>query len=78
MGILFYFNKIHEHDGSLPLFSLFFPSADTVLLPENKDAASPTSVKTDESSKTQLSELETSVAEFLNKSEVNIFDKQIF
>nr|XP_022341390.1 mucin-19-like [Crassostrea virginica] len=44
-------------------------SADTVLLPENKDAASPTSMKTDETSKTQHSELETSVAEFLNKSE---------
>ena len=56
----------------------FFPSADTVLLSEKKDAASPTSMKTDETSKTQHSELETSVAEFLNKSEVNIFDKQIF
>jgi hypothetical protein len=43
---------------------------DTVLLVENKDPAASAAHKTDNGSKSQQSELETSVAEFLSNSGV--------
>ncbi|XP_062605663.1 nuclear pore complex protein DDB_G0274915-like, partial [Saccostrea cucullata] len=46
-------------------------SMETVLLPENKDIPVTKSQKTEDASKSQLSDLETSVAEFLGQSGTN-------